>query len=210
MICCCVVLDLASEFISCCIRHQLVICWRDRHAPWLLFPSIASHNVVTILSESILTLCWSESSLWSAHHISMWCKRPGDGDCLADDRSCFERFFCASQISLFGMVTCCIIVFIVLSLIQFFALYDSNKDFTYNYYCGFSWIVRFGDPVDQWSERFWAFYWASRGYAGLTAMSLSFREIPVNDLKKVVFCTYRVWLCILHSACHLQLCKSFP
>ncbi|QNJ26524.1 hypothetical protein SynSYN20_02202 [Synechococcus sp. SYN20] len=43
---------------------------------------------------------------------------------------------------------------IVLSLIQFFALYDSNKDFTYTYYCGFSWIVRFGDPVDQWSERF--------------------------------------------------------
>jgi len=43
---------------------------------------------------------------------------------------------------------------IVLSLIQIYALYDSNKDFTYNYYCGFSWIVRFGDPVDQWSERF--------------------------------------------------------
>ena len=43
------------------------------------------------------------------------------------------------------------------SLIQFFALYDSNKDFTYNYYFGFSWIVRFGDPVDQWSERFWPF-----------------------------------------------------
>ena len=46
---------------------------------------------------------------------------------------------------------------IVLSLIQFFALYDSNKDFTYTYYCGFSWIVRFGDPVNQWSERFWPF-----------------------------------------------------
>ena len=97
---------------------------------------------------------------------------------------------------------------IVLSLIQFFALYDSNKDFTHNYYCGFSWIVRFGDPVDQWSEQFWAFYWASRGYAGLTVMI--FREMPVNDLKKVGFCTYRVWLCILHSACRLQLCKSFP
>lgn len=43
----------------------------------------------------------------------MWCKRPGDGDCLADDRSCFERFFCAYPIWLIGLVTCCLIVFIL-------------------------------------------------------------------------------------------------
>ena len=43
----------------------------------------------------------------------MWCKRPGDGDYLADDRSCFERFFCACPIWLIGLVTCCLIVLIL-------------------------------------------------------------------------------------------------
>ena len=54
---------------------------------------IALHDLTTILSESILTVCWRILSLWSAHHISMWCKRPGDGDCLVRGRSCDERFF---------------------------------------------------------------------------------------------------------------------
>ena len=58
MICCWVVLD-ASEFISCCIRHQLTGYSLVRNPCSLaLFPSMASHNVVTILSESIPTHCW--------------------------------------------------------------------------------------------------------------------------------------------------------
>ena len=58
---------------------------------------IALHNVVTILSESILMLCWRVLSLWFSHHNLVWCKRPGDGDYLVEGRSCFERFFCASE-----------------------------------------------------------------------------------------------------------------
>ena len=63
---------------------------------------IALHDLTTILSESILTVCWRILSLWSAHHISMWCKRPGDGDCLVEGRSCFGRFFCVQLRWLIG------------------------------------------------------------------------------------------------------------
>ena len=86
-----------------------IVCTLLRYQSFLIVVLfMALHNVVTILSESILRLCWHQASLWSAHHISMWCKRPGDGDYLVDDRSCFERFFCACSIRLIWLVSGCL------------------------------------------------------------------------------------------------------
>ena len=94
-----------TEVRRCCLLSPHCI---HRMSRWsassfcLIFLVTALHNLVTILSESILVLCLSVLSLWSTHHISMWCKRPGDGDCLVRGRSCDDRFFVCDGHGLLG------------------------------------------------------------------------------------------------------------
>ena len=102
---------------------------------------------------------------------------------------------------------------IVLSLIQFFALYDSNKDFTCNYYCGFSWIsvlaiqltigVSDSEPSTELQEAMPALQqWVLERYLLMTWKKLFFARIECDCVSYILLVVYNsVNLSRSHTFC---------